>query len=57
MALPWTEELIPLDNNYAIDYYDKVYEYFGEDKAPFVPVEETLYLMDLIHRCHEAAEN
>ena len=57
VALPWTEELIPLDNNYAIDYYDKVYEYFGEDKAPFVPVEETLYLMDLIHRCHEAAEN
>ena len=57
VALPWVEEIVPMDNSYAIDFYGKVYEYFGEDKAPFVPVEETLYLMDLIRRCHEAAEN
>lgn len=56
VALPWVEEVIPCDSSYAIDFYGKVYEYFGEDKAPFVPVEETLYLMDLIRRCHEIAE-
>lgn len=56
VALPWVEETVELDGSYAIDYYGKVYEYFGEDKAPFVPVEQTLYLMDLIRRCHEAAE-
>ena len=57
VALPWQEEIIPLDSSYAIDFYNKVYEYFGEDKAPFVPVEQTLYLMDLIRRCHEDAES
>ena len=56
VVLPWEEEVIPLDGNFAIDFYGKVYEYFGEDKAPFVPVEQTLYLMDLIRRCHEIAE-
>jgi len=56
VALPWQEEVIAMDEAYAIDYYGKVYEYFGQDKAPFVPVEQTLYLMDLIRRCHEAAE-
>lgn len=57
VALPWVEEVIDLDNSYAIDFYQKVYEYFGEDKAPFVPVEQTLYLMELIHRCHEIADS
>lgn len=57
VPLPWVEEVIDLDSNYSIDFYQKVYEYFGEDKAPFVPVEETLYLMELIHRCHEIADN
>ena len=56
VALPWVEEVIPQDGSYGIDFYGKVYEYFGEDKAPFVPVEEALYLMDLIRRCHEIAE-
>lgn len=56
VALPWVEEVIPEDSSYIIDFYGKVYEYFGEDKAPFVPVEETLYLMETIKHCHEIAE-
>lgn len=56
VPLPWVEEIIPLDIGYEIDFYDKCYEFFGENKASFVPVSETLYLMDLIRRCRESSE-
>lgn len=57
VPLPWTEEIIPLDEAYAIDFYGKVYEYYGQDKAPYVPIAETLYVMELIDRCHKDAES
>ena len=56
VALPWVEEVIPEDGQYAVDFYEKVYEYYAEDKAPYVPVAETLYVMELIKRCHADAE-
>lgn len=56
VPIPWVEEIIPEDPGYAIDFYGKVYEYFGEDKAPYVPVEQSLYVMELIDRCHRDAE-
>ena len=56
VCLPWVEEVIPEGSDYAVNFYKKVYEYFGEDKPPFVPIEETLYVMELIQRCHSDAE-
>ena len=56
VRLPWVEEIYPVDPGFAIDFYGKVYAYYGEDKAPFVPIEQTLYVMELIHRCHRAAD-
>lgn len=56
VPLPWTEEILPIDPAYAIDFYGKVYEYFAENKPPYVPVEQTLYVMELIDRCHKDAE-
>lgn len=56
IPLPWVEEIIPLDDSYAIDFYGKVYEYYAEDKPAYVPVEQTLYVMELIDRCHKVAE-
>ena len=56
VPIPWQEETVPLNPDCAIDFYGKVYEYFGEDKAPFVPIEQTLYVMELIDRCHADAE-
>ena len=56
IPLPWVDEFVLFSEQYAIDFYNKVYEYFGENKDPFVPVEETLYLMKIIQRCHEIAE-
>lgn len=55
IPLPWVEEVIPVDPNFAVAFYDKAYEYFAEDKAPYVPVSETLYVMDLIKQCNENA--
>ena len=54
--LPWVEEVIPEDARYAVDFYGKVYEYYAENKAPYVPVEDTLYVMELIKRCHMDAD-
>ena len=56
VPIPWQEEIVPLNPDCAIDFYGKVYEYFGEDQPPFVPIEQTLYVMELIDRCHANAE-
>lgn len=56
VPLPWVDEVIPLDESYAIDFYEKVYGYFALDEEPFVPVEQTLNLMRLLKLCHENAE-
>ena len=55
LVIPWEEEVIPEDSRYEIDFYEKVCEYFAEDKAPYVPIEESLYVMELIQRCHKDA--
>jgi len=56
VKLPWQEETFSIDENYKVDFYTKVYEYVAEDKPSYVPVEETLYVMELIKRCREFAE-
>ena len=56
VPLPWVEEIVPLDKRYAVDFYEKVYEYYAEDKPPYVPVEQTLYVMELLDRCHKDAD-
>ena len=55
IAIPWVEEVIPVDSSFAVDFYEKVFEYYAEGKDPYVPVAQTLYVMDLIRRCHEDA--
>lgn len=56
VPMPWVEKTVPVDSSYAIDFYQKCYEYFAEEKAPYVPVEETLYVMQLIAQCHKDSE-
>jgi len=56
VPIPWVTEEIAVDAADAVDFYGKVYEYYAEGKAPYVPIEETLYVMDLIRQCHENAE-
>ncbi|MGI6539078.1 MAG: Gfo/Idh/MocA family protein [Caldicoprobacterales bacterium] len=40
------------DNRYAINIYDKCYEYFKLNQEPFVPITDTLKVMDVLKRCH-----
>jgi hypothetical protein len=40
----------------SIDYYDKCYEYFALDKKPFVPIEDTLYVMEILQKLSEQDE-
>lgn len=56
VPIPWVEEVVHLDNHYAIPFYDKAYEYFALDKESFLPVEETLYVMELLGKCRESSE-
>ena len=56
VPIPWVTEEIPIDPAAEVDFYGKAYEYYAEDKAPYVPIEETLYVMDLIRRCHADAQ-
>ncbi len=51
----WAVRDFPLDNYPAIHIYDKCYEYYAEGKAPFVPVSETLTVMETLERCKAAA--
>ena len=56
VPIPWQTEVVDQDPAFAIDFYQKVYEYFALDMPPYVPVEQTLYVMELIDRCHKDAE-
>lgn len=55
VPIPWVEEVIPLDNSYEISFYDKLYEYVALDQPSYVPVEESLYVMELIRECRKNA--
>ena len=52
VPLPWVEERVAVNMDEAIDFYAKCYEYFAEDKAPFVPLSQTMALMRLIDQMH-----
>lgn len=53
--LPWHEEIVQVEEENAIDFYEKCYEYFALDKEAFVPFEQTVKLMSLIDECHNIA--
>lgn len=54
--LPWVEETHPVLQEEKIDFYEKCYEYFALDKPPFVPIEQTMTLMQLISQMHKEQE-
>lgn len=45
-VIPWQEETLSLLD--ASDYYDHCYSYFHDDAAPFVSLDESVSLMELI---------
>lgn len=53
--LNWHEKRINISEFKAIDFYDKVYEYYALGKEPFVPVCETLEVMRVLGECRRDA--
>jgi len=54
--IPWIRERIALDTAAAPCYYDHVYDYFAEGKAPFVPLSESMELMRILRDCRRMGE-
>ena len=53
--IPWIQESIPLDAIPKPSYYDFIYDYFAEGKAPFVPLAESMELMKILDECRRRA--
>jgi len=49
--IPWQEKEISLENYQPVDFYQKCYEYFAQDMAPFVPIAETREVMRVLKIC------
>lgn len=55
--IPWRTEVFPISEEDRVDFYDKCYKYFAQGEEPFVPLEQTVYLMDILQRCVQDAES
>jgi hypothetical protein len=51
--IDWTEEQIPLRTIAPVDYYQECYEFYALDKEPYVPIEETMTVVETIQRCRD----
>ncbi len=56
VVIPWIEDVAPLNGRFEIPFYDRLYAYFALDQEPFVPIDETLYVMKLLRDCRESAQ-
>ncbi|MCI6908378.1 MAG: Gfo/Idh/MocA family oxidoreductase [Clostridiales bacterium] len=52
-SLPWHTQTFPIRPEDAKSFYDACWAYYAEDKAPLVPVSDTLRVMEIIERCHK----
>jgi scyllo-inositol 2-dehydrogenase (NADP+) len=54
-TIPWKSKTVNVKDYPPVEFYDKCYEYFAEDKAPFVPIEETMEVMRILDACRRDA--
>ena len=54
-TIPWQDEVFPLADFQQVNFYEKCYDYFALDKAPFVPIAETREVMRVLHTCRQSA--
>ena len=53
-TIPWEEQVVPVAEYAAVDYYEQCYRYYALDEAPYVPVEETREVMRVLEMCRES---
>lgn len=54
--IPWQEKIFPLSDFQPINFYQKCYEFYALDAAPFVPIEETREVIRVLDACRKNAE-
>ena len=54
-TIPWREETVVISDFQAVDYYEKCYEYFALDRAPYVPVADSREVMRVLDACRKDA--
>ena len=54
-TVPWREETVPVSDFAPVRYYDLCYEYFAENKAPFVPMADSRELIRVLEECRRDA--
>lgn len=55
--LPWKTKRYSIDPSDQISFYDKCYDYFAMGDAPFVPLTESLQLMNIIESMKSDSRN
>lgn len=53
--IPWRLKEFDIEDFQGTVYYDKCYEYFALDKQPFVPIEQSRKLMEILGDCRKKA--
>ena len=53
--IPWITETIPVETWNVPSYYNYVYDYFADNKTPYVPLSESMELMRILSVCREMA--
>ena len=53
--IPWIIETLPVDTWNVPSYYNHIYDYFADNKAPYVPLSETMELMRILDVCRRKA--
>ena len=54
-VIDWQEKIVPFTDFEPINYYDKCYEYYAEGAKPFVPIEKTREIMQLLESCRASS--
>ncbi len=49
--LTWLKKTIVISDYQSTPYYDKVYEFFAQNKKAIVPIEDSLRVMEILHQC------
>jgi scyllo-inositol 2-dehydrogenase (NADP+) len=53
--IPWRLKEFDIEDFEPVCYYDKCYDYFSLGKEPFVDIEESRLLLEIIEKCREDA--
>lgn len=54
-VIPWQETTVNVSDYQPVNYYDRCHEYFAQDKAPYVSIDQSRELMRVLEECRKDA--